>query len=147
MLTITVNDTLVQTRLNQLTARMSNLSPAMDAIGQRLEAKISNRFESQRDPNGNAWTPWKPSTSKSYPKDGNRKILDRYSDLLKTTHNVSDGGKSVTVGLGAAYGYFHEFGTKKMVRRGILFADPVAKTLSPADQTDVLDIINRFLAK
>jgi phage virion morphogenesis protein len=145
MITLTVNDTLVQARLHELTARMSNLSPAMDAIGQRLEAKISNRFEARRDPLGNAWAPWKPSTAKSYPKDGNRNILDRYADLLKTTHTVDDGGTSVRVGLGASYGYFHEYGTKKMVRRGILFADPVQRTLAPADQADVLDIISRFL--
>lgn len=147
MITITFNDTLVQARLRELAGRMSNLSPAMDAIGQRLEARISNRFETRRDPLGNAWASWKQSTAKAYPKDGNRKILDRYADLLKTTHTVGDSGASVRVGLGASYGYFHEYGTKKMARRGILFADPTQRTLAPADQADVLDIISRFLIK
>lgn len=145
MLTIKVNDALVLDKLSQLGERLGNLSPAMDAIGQRLEARISNRFESRRDPLGQPWAPWKPSTAKSYPKDGNRKLLNRYADLLNTTHNVGNGGNSVRVGLGEAYGFFHEFGTENMPRRGILFADPQAQTLAPSDQADVLDVIARFL--
>ena len=54
---------------------------------------------------------------------------------------------------GDVYAAYHEWGTKnklgtiKMVRRGLLFDDPNAGTLAPADETAVLDILNLFLSQ
>ena len=55
-------------------------------------------------------------------------------------------GDTVMVGFGKPYALYHEFGTSKMVRRGLLTADPGSGTLGLADRQDILDILNRYLS-
>jgi phage virion morphogenesis protein len=151
MLTITVQSAAVTDMLSQLQRKASNLKPAMQSIGQTLQTRISGRFETKRDPLGKSWAPWAESTKKSYPKDGNRKILDRYGDMLGSL-NFKASPNSVSTGFGAAaskkgdaYAAYHEYGTKRMRRRGLLFADPTQGTISPADNQAILDIIGLHL--
>lgn len=144
MLTITVNDTASRAELARLYRRLGNLAPAMNSIGMELESRISGRFETRTDPSGRSWAPWAPSTVEYYPEDGNRRLLDRYGDmLLSLNHQATE--SSVRIGFGKAYAAFHEFGTKHMPRRGMLFANPEAGTLAPADEAAVLDIIGLYL--
>lgn len=151
MLTITVDSKAVSERLAKLKAKTSNLRPAMAGIGQELNSRISARFETRSDPLGNPWAPWADSTRENYPKNGRGLVLERYGDMLKSlTFAASE--SSVVVGFGAVaskngdvYATYHEFGTDTMPRRGLLFANPEAGTLAPADETAVLDIISDFL--
>jgi phage virion morphogenesis protein len=151
MLKVTVQSAAVTEVLSQLQRKASNLTPAMQSIGQTLQTRISGRFESKRDPLGKSWAPWAESTKKNYPKDGNKKLLDRYGDMLASlNHRASR--TSVSVGFGAAgskagdvYAAYHEYGTKKIPRRGLLFADPNQGTISPADNQAILDIIGLHL--
>lgn len=151
MLTVTVQSAAVTEYLSQLQRQASNLQPAMQSIGQALQTRISGRFESKRNPLGKSWAPWAESTKKTYPKNGNKKILDRYGDMLASlNHRASR--TSVSVGFGAVaskngdvYAAYHEYGTKKMPRRGLLFADPTQGTISPADNQAILDIIGLHL--
>ncbi|GHU27519.1 hypothetical protein AGMMS50256_07570 [Betaproteobacteria bacterium] len=131
-------------RLSQLAARMDDMTPVMTEIGAELKARISNRFETQTDPDGKKWTGWAPSTIKSYPKDGNHTILDRHGDMLDNLGYQAD-KNTVTVGFGSPYAAFHEFGTRKMPRRGLLFTNPEARMLSTDDETTVLDILQNFM--
>jgi phage gpG-like protein len=62
MITIEVQDREVLDVLRQLQARLDDLSPVMEAIGQRLEERISMRFETESDPSGAAWATWKTAT-------------------------------------------------------------------------------------
>lgn len=151
MLTVTVQSAAVTESLSQLQRKAGNLQPAMQSIGQTLQTRISGRFESRRDPLGKSWAPWTESTKKSYPKDGNRKILDRYGDMLASL-NFKASPTKVTTGFGAIaskngdiYAAYHEYGTKRMRRRGLLFADPNQGTISPADNQAILDIIGLHL--
>ena len=151
MITVTVDSKLVTDHLARLQKKTSNLGPAMAGIGQELNSRISARFETRTDPLGHPWAPWAESTRENYPKDGRGLILERYGDMLKSL-SFQATGSSVTVGFGAVasksgdvYAAYHEFGTKKMPRRGLLFADPDAGTLAPDDETAILDIISDFL--
>ena len=54
---------------------------------------------------------------------------------------------SVRIGFGQPYATYHEFGTKHMLRRGLLFADPNAGTLAKGDEDAVLDILSVWLAR
>lgn len=132
--------------LDRLSRRVSDMSPVMDSIGQELEKRISNRFETESDPDGKRWAAWKPSTVKSYPKNGNRRILDRgpQDRMLNSLSHNSD-SHSVTVGFGKKYALYHEFGTKNMKRRGLIFADPVNRLLSSRDEEAVLSVVNDYL--
>jgi len=135
-LTITANTPLVIDRLQQIASRIGDLSKPMAAIGIEMESRISNRFESQSDPLGQKWAAWLPSTRNTYPKDGHGSILDRYGDMLASLSHKAD-SKSVTVGFGQPYAAYHEWGTKHMARRGLLFADPNAGTLAPAARSSM----------
>lgn len=144
MLAITVDDKAFRSSLDAIHRGMSDLTPVMQSIGMEMESRISGRFESRTDPSGNAWAPWAQSTVDNYPEDGNRRLLDRYGDMLSSLSHQAD-ATSVRVGFGQPYAAFHEWGTKHMPRRGLLFADPDAGTLSPDDEAAVLDILGVWL--
>lgn len=151
MIIIEIDDRAVLEALEALRGRVSDLSPAMNAIGMELEARVSRRFEDETDPNGRLWDSWQPATKKSYPKDGNKRILDRMGGMLDSLNYQAD-KDSVTIGFGAvsdkefSYPAAHEFGTKKMVRRGLLTSDPVAGTLGEEDRRSILDILSEHLS-
>ena len=144
MLTITADDKAFRDSLAQLYRGMGNLTPVMQSIGMELESRISGRFESRTDPSGNAWAPWAQSTVDSYPDGGNRRLLDRYGDMLASLIHQAD-ATSVRVGFGQPYAAFHEWGTEHMPRRGLLFSDPDAGTLAEGDEAAVLDILGVWL--
>lgn len=151
MITVTADSKPVSDMLATLRRRMGDLSPAMDSVGQELNSRISARFETRSDPLGKAWAPWTKSTQDSYPKDGRGQLLQRHGAMLQSLSFSAD-KTSVRVGFGAVasksgdvYAAYHEWGTKHMPRRGLLFADPDAGTLAPSDEAAVLDIIGTFL--
>jgi len=144
MLTITVDDRAFRSYIELLYDRMGDMTPVMSQIGDELESRISGRFETESDPNGRPWAPWAPSTRKSYPKDGNHRILDRYGDMLGSLNWEAD-TESVRVGFGKPYATYHEFGTKWMPRRGLLFDDPEFGKLADADEQLVIDILMEWL--
>lgn len=143
-ITVTFRDQGVRDHFSQLLTKMEDLSPVMDSIGMELESRVSGRFETQSDPNGEAWAPWAPSTAEQYPADGNGTILDRYGDmLLSLSHEAS--ATSTLVGFGQPYATYHEFGTRKMPRRGLLTADPNSGEVGQEDQEAILAILAVYL--
>lgn len=155
MLTITVDDSAFRATMRRLQEGMSNLTPVMERIGYTLEANIQNRFETRTDPNGQAWKPWAPKTLKFYPfagtkyakgddGPGNGRLLNRHGTMLDGLTYQAD-ANSVRIGFKDAYAKFHETGTKKMPRRGMLMGNPDAGTLGKGDEQAVLDILDGFL--
>ncbi len=145
MLEIKLDDSAFRADLATLYRRLGNLTPVMQSIGMEMESRISGRFETRTDPSGKSWAPWAESTLESYPEDGNRQLLDRYGDMLLSLNHKAD-ATSVRIGFGKPYAAFHEWGTKHMPRRGLVFADPDAGTLVKSDEDAVLDIIGIWLA-
>lgn len=131
--------------LHGLRRKIDDMTPVMDSVGQEMETRVSNRFETRTDPMGVAWSPWAESTKASYPVDGNGRLLDRYGDMLDKLNHQAD-STSVTYGFGVDYGAYHEFGTEKLPRRGMLTAAPEAGTLSDSDTASVLELISRYLS-
>jgi phage virion morphogenesis protein len=145
-ITVEIDSRSVMDALSQLLRKSQDMRPVMDAIGQRMEERVSGRFETKTDPNGHPWAPWKPATVKRYPKDGNGTLLDRYGDMLGSLNHHAD-ANSVTVGFGKPYALFHEYGTSKMERRGLLMADPDAGMLGTEDEASILDLIRTYFAE
>jgi len=150
MITITVDDRHILAVLADLRGRMEDMTPAFDAIGMELEARISRRFEDTVDPNGKLWLPhptrgypWE--YDRHYPPDGNRRLLDRKGDLLDSLNYQAD-RDGVTVGFGVPYAAYHEWGTKHMQRRGFLFSDPDAHTLGDDDRESILAVLAGYLS-
>lgn len=144
MLTVTIQDKGVAEVLSKIAARLDDLSPAMASIGAEMESRVGARFETERDPFGTPWAPWAPSTVASYPAAGNRRILDRYGDMLASLNSEADATK-VRIGFGQPYATYSEWGTEHMPRRGMLMGDPDAGTLAPDDEAAVLEILKVFL--
>ena len=149
MIQIDYNNTQVQSAINELMRRMGDLTPVMNDIGGMIEARVKTRFETETDPLGGAWAPWadsyNPATGGTRPTNGNSTILDLDGDMLNSL-SWQAYATSVTVGFGVPYAAYHEFGTTKMPRRGLLFADPDSGTLAPDDETEILDILGDYLA-
>jgi hypothetical protein len=63
MITIEVTNREVLEVLNRLSKGLSDMEPAFSAIGQELEGRIKDRFETETDPSGQSWAPWADSAS------------------------------------------------------------------------------------
>ncbi len=154
MLTITVDDSAFRATMRRLQEGMADLTPVMEKIGYTLETNIRGRFDIKTDPNGQRWAPWADSTRETYPYPGspfaktegpgNGKLLDRYGTMFDGL-NYEPSADSVRIGFAMPYAAYHEYGTQKMPRRGMLMADPNAGTLGAEDQAAVIDILNGFL--
>lgn len=128
---VTTTNHQLQALLGEIQSRLGNLQPAMETIGARLESLASAGFETETDPQGKPWAPWAQSTRDTYPADGNGRILDRSGHMLSPASLSWQADRSsATVGFGAVYAVYHEWGTVTMPRRGVLLADPDAGLLS-----------------
>lgn len=168
MITLTIDDREVRDALTELQRRLRDMTPAMRAIATELEARVDKRFETQTDPNGARWKPLADSTLLSAMRGGVKKgqsltkkgggtrsgairalarkqILIDHGDMLGSLSSRFD-ANSAEVGFGQPYAAYHEYGTKRMPRRGLLLADPEAGTLGEGDRRAVLDIIRAYLA-
>ena len=146
MVVIDVYNQQLSDAFDALRGKLTDMSPVLNAIGQRMETRVRQRFGTMTDPDGHPWAPWKESTVKTYPEDGHRRLLDRYGDMLGSlNHQVDAGNSSVAWGFGQPYATYHEWGTKNMPRRGLLTSDPDAGTLAEADRQEVLDVVHKFL--
>ena len=144
MIKIQIESQSVTDAFNRLLQAGDDMTPIMDAIGLTMENRTRERFETKTDPTGASWESWKPSTIKSYPKDGNKRLLNRFNDMLGSL-NYQTESHSVFIGFGQSYAEYHEFGTSKMVRRGMLTADPVAGTLGAGDEQAIMDVLRGAL--
>lgn len=151
---VDVQNARVVSALSSIASRLGDLSPAMRSIAATMEERVRRRFASETDPEGKRWTPHAPATLKSYPKQGNRRILDRYGDMLRSLNSRSDRA-SATIGFSAvtpsrngqrtAYAIYHEFGTTKMPARKMLFSNPDKGEIAKPDEDAVLDILARYI--
>ncbi len=130
--------------LDKLYRELGDLTEVMNNLGMELENRISGRFETRTDPAGKAWAPWAQSTIESYPDGGNHRLLDRFGDMLGSLSHQAD-ASSVRVGFGQPYATYHEWGTDKMPRRGLLFDDPDAGTLGQGDDEAISDILQGWI--
>jgi phage virion morphogenesis protein len=143
MLTIEIDDREVIAALAKLQRRVQNMSPVMRAIGADMERRMLERFETQTDPTGRKWAPLKPATLAA--KKGRGAILYHHGTLMDS-RNSQDDARSVRWGFGQKYAAFHEFGTKKMPRRGLLFGNADRRELAEEDRSLILDAIRAYLA-
>lgn len=162
---VSLDDTLVAQRIAEIAQRLGNLSPAMMAIGETLTESTKRRFDTSTAPDGSRWAPNAQATIEAsvgrvkgaYRKDGKlskkgtqaamakRPLVD--SGLLQDSFawQLVDGGQGVEVGTNRFAGewdggaaVFH-FGRHD----GSIPAREIVG-MSPADEVEVMDIIDRF---
>lgn len=148
MLTIDIYHQQFTEPFKKLQQQLTDLHPALDAIGYTLENIVRGRFETQSDPLGHPWAAHQQSTRKNYPKDGNNRILDRYGDMLGSlNYQINPASKTAQVGFGVDYAAYHEWGAdnNNMDRRGMLTVNPDTGELAPSDVNLVMDILHKHL--
>ena len=157
MYTIKVDNSRFGAPLAELAQRLGDPAQVLDSIGNLLETNVRNRAALAQDPNGANWEQWADSTREYYPfagteyasgveGAGNGRLLDRYGTMLgQSSLSYQVGTDSVVVGFGHDYAAYHELGTRKTPRPGLLMADPDAGTLGAEDETAVLDLISQWL--
>ena len=137
LLRITVDSSKVKSALQNLENAGLDLGPAFVNIAATLWERVGERFETRHDPVGQRW---------AAKKSGAPSELYDTGDLLSSLYRLSDSTHAM-IGFGQPYAAYHEFGTKKTPRRGLLFADPEAGQLSPDDEQAVLDAVHDHLSR
>ncbi|MBF0424150.1 MAG: phage virion morphogenesis protein [Magnetococcales bacterium] len=106
-ITLTIDQKALDEVFAGLTRAASDLTPAMRAIGEHLiTATQTERFDPQKDPQGQPWTPLAESTKKQKKHDT---ILDESSRLRNSIHDEA-GVDEVRIGTDVIYAAIHQLG-------------------------------------
>ncbi len=130
----------VKAAFEGLQARLADLTPVFQDIGESMLNRTRERFNTQTAPDG---TPWK-ALSPAYTlvkKQNVAQILTLYG-RLRGTLNYQAGKHEVRIGTPLIYGATHQFGDP---RRNIP-ARPFLG-LSTSDEQELLDILNDHLSR
>lgn len=114
----------------------ADMAGLLDAVSGRLEERIGLRLDTKKDPDGRPWEPIAESTRLRYElaDDGARRgtLLER-TGLMRASLTRTVLKRDAVVGFGRPYAVFHEFGTARMPRRGLVFSDPVSGRMAEGD--------------
>lgn len=158
-LTVGVVSDQISVGLAELQTRLGDLTPVFNVIGEKFESNVNIRFDTKRDPNGQPWAPWAASTRAAYDKadtvagKGGKKEVKRKGTLLERTGHMRDGlsyvadATALDLGFDRKQAAYHEFGTKRMPRRGLILGDPEAGTLAAPDETMIMATIEAWMTR
>jgi phage gpG-like protein len=96
MIRVEIDDRQVIDAINQLKQATSDLTPAMQAIGEDLIESIELGFRDSTDPWGNPWKPLSPLTVLLRRNGSNKPLMD--IGTLRNSINAQADATSVTVG-------------------------------------------------
>lgn len=175
MITIDIDDREVDEALKKLIRRTSDLSPAMQDIGEVLSESTKQRFSAGVDPEGHRWRPNRPATiaaflgkfsgsfkdngaltKKGSKRAGSKKPLTGESKSLRSQIDYRAGRMHVSIGSAMEYAATQQFGAKKgafgSTKHGvpIPWGDIPARRflgLSDDDRKTVLGVIEEYLTE
>ncbi|WP_310609226.1 phage virion morphogenesis protein [Limnohabitans sp.] len=154
-----VNDQRIVESLQRAAAKLTHTGPLMRAVGARLEANMRQRFDTKTDPAGRRWADIKPITRVIYRaihgKELGGSLMERSGHLRNSIESHVLGESAVEIGPSMHYAIYHERGTPRMVRRGLVFGDvsgqglnaQVSQQLSASDTQDVLDVVRNYVQR
>ena len=119
-----------------------DLTPLMRGVGSLLENSSRDRFRTKTAPDGSTWADLKPSTLKA--KKGRGSKMVEYGDLMRSITSYAN-STSAAVGTDRPYAKYHQTGTKNSDGSERMEARPIFG-ISAEDRTDVLDLMNDFMA-
>lgn len=111
MLTIKINDTPAQDALNRLADSLSDMTPAMQEIGEMLVASTQDRIAAGQQPDGTPFAPRSPVTLSRYAREG--KSFGHplnVTNTMRTGIYPESGPTSVRVGSPAIQAAVMQFG-------------------------------------
>ena len=101
-------------KLRMLAAKGENLSPMLDELGQDEVARVVQRFEQSRSPDGTAWQALK----RPRPRGGDRPLQD--TGVLMGSITAQAHGNILQIGTATDYAHYHQFGTQHIPARPFL---------------------------
>lgn len=148
---IEVHDEPIRSAFAALGARLDDLTPAFDEIGKTLSDRTLLRFERQRDPDGNPWTPHAPATVmrralRGGSGTGSAQILIDSARLRNSITHVA-GRDRVSVGTNVIYAAIHQLGGQAGRGGAATIPPRPFLGLDAADREDIPEILKRHLAE
>jgi phage virion morphogenesis protein len=144
MIEISIDNSRVVAKFNELLQRTGDLSPAARKIGETLKESTQQRFESTTTPGGTAWATNKPSTLER--KNGSRPLTDG-GTLGETIDYQLRGADTLLIGSPAEQAAMMQFGGTKSEFPN-LWGDIEGRAflgVSDEDETDILNILEHHL--
>lgn len=113
---IVIDDTQLQGGISELTAKLNNLKPAFNDIGEYSLRKVRRRFDQEVSPDGTAWKSLSEATIKAKARRKRTGVPYRTnaepSAILKDTFSLRDSityqatNQSVAIGTNIFYSFF-----------------------------------------
>ena len=159
---VTVDSAEVDRALRAMAARLGDLRPAMELIGQAMVTEKDLGFRAETDPWGNSWA--KLSEVTMGRRRGTSAQILRDTGRLQDSVTYTADANSATVGTNAKYAVTHQFGASKgaygrtkrgspipwgdIPRRAMLPLDKAGNIAMPQDQVqDILAILRGHLER
>ena len=100
--------------LRLLATKGEDLAPMLDELGQDEVARVVQRFEQSRSPDGPAWQALK----RQRPSGGDRPLQD--TGVLMGSITAQVHGNTLQIGTATDYAHYHQFGTQHIPARPFL---------------------------
>lgn len=136
-------------KLQQLSDKVSDMQPAMEAIGQVLATNIRLGFRDMKSPEGVNWKALSPTTIARRRGNSDQPLND--TGVLKNSFSVQAAAQSVVVGTNAPQAALMNFGGTK-AQFPNLWGDIPARPFMPTAklptqwERDVVEVIERHLS-
>lgn len=120
-ISISINDTAVQSAFVGAIGRLSDLTPMLSDVGEMLVREIDNQFRTETSlETGQKWAPLAAATLKE--KQRSKKILKTWqrTGLSRASLTYQASPDRVRVGVNTYYAKFVNFGTRRMVARSLI---------------------------
>lgn len=101
-----IRDRITDEMFDQIIRNMGSLRPALLEIGEHLQGSVEERFRTETDPEGNAWTPLSPFTRANKRND---QILTESGGLRGSIHYTA-GNDTLEQGTNKIYAAIHQHG-------------------------------------
>lgn len=110
-LEITVDDAALKAELEKLAAKLADLTPFFNDVGETLLNSTRARFQSQTAPDGTPWAPLAPAYAARKPRHKTKPLT--LSGVLRGTLVKKADQNSLRIGTPMIYGAVHQFGAAK----------------------------------
>lgn len=147
MIKISIDHRNISDALRKLSASMSDMSPAMQSIGEDLIENIRLGFRDSTDPWGNQWRKLSPVTIARRRKNSDKPLLD--TGALRNSFTSQYSATSVVVGTRDPKARKHQFGVlpNRIPARPFMPIRDDQVSLPVGWQEDVSDTISHFINK
>lgn len=130
----------VKAAFESLQAKLADLTPVFQDIGEAMLNVTRERFTSQTAPDGSSWAALSPDYAQRKPRNKDKILTLR--GALRGLLNYQPSPKDVRIGTPLIYGATHQFGNPNLNIPARPFLG-----LSTRDEQELLDILNDHLSR